>query len=61
MHDLCYSLSHTSKEAFTTAFMDNMQYVCSGGFVEMQEVEALVTEGYMVNRINTEGWIKLVC
>ena len=59
--DYISSFFHTSKKAFTTAFMDNMQYVCSGGFIEMQEVEALGTEGYMVNRINIEGWIKLVC
>ena len=38
-----------------------MQYICSGGFVQMQAMEALGIQGFALNSINLEGWLKFVC
>lgn len=51
----------TSKKTFTSVFIENLLYVCSGGFVDMQSHDAGGNEGYVLNKIVFEGWVKLVC
>ena len=55
------SFFRTSKKTFVSVFIENIQYICSDGFVDMRGLEISGTEGYVLNKIIWEGWVKLVC
>ena len=59
--DYISSFFRTSKKTFVSVFMENIQYICSNGLVDLREVEIGGTEGYVLNKIIWEGWVKLVC
>lgn len=59
--DYISSFFRTSKKTFVSVFIENVQYVCSEGFVDMQGHVVTGIEGYVLNTIIMDGWVKLVC
>ena len=59
--DYISSFFRSSKKTFTTAFIENIQYICSDGFVDMESYEAMGIEGYILTKLLFDGWVKLSC
>ena len=59
--DYISSFFRTSKKAFTTAFIENLQYICSDDFEDMESYKAMGAEGYILKKLLFDGWVKLSC
>ena len=60
--DYISSFFRTSKQAFLTAFIENIEHICGGDiFVQARSETLMGIEGYVLQKINLDVWIKLVC
>ena len=60
--DYVSSFFRTSKQTFLTSFIENIEHICcSDIFVETRSETLMGVEGYVLQKINLDAWIKLVC
>ena len=59
--DYISSFFKTSKQAFVTAYLDNIEHISNDPLVLTTDEQIMGIEGQRIDGINTDAWIKLVC
>ena len=60
--DYISSFFKTSKQTFIKVFIENIGHICDGeAFVNTQSATLMGMEGYVLQKINLDAWIKFIC